>query len=355
MNDAIVDRPRAVRPGEELDPAKLGAWLEETLGLAGALAVQQFPSGYSNLTYLVAKGDTELVLRRPPVGSQVKSGHDMDREYRVLSALAPVYPPAPRPLGRCADASVIGAPFYVMERRRGIILRRTFPPGLAVDPPLLRRMCEALVDQLAALHAVDVAAAGLADLGKPDGYARRQVEGWSERWVKAKTEEVPDIDALSAWLRERVPAESGASLVHNDFKFDNVVLAPDDPTRIVAVLDWEMCTLGDPLMDLGTTIGYWAEAGDDPAWKAMAFGPTAMEGAMTRRELVERYAERTGRDVGDMLFYYAFALLKIAVIVQQIHYRWKHGFTKDPRFATLDEVVRVLGRSALAAIARGSY
>ena len=196
--------------------------------------------------------------------------------------------------------------------------------------------------------------AGLADLGKPEGYARRQVEGWSERWVKAKTEEVPDIDALAAWLRERVPAESDATLVHNDFKFDNVVLAEDDPTRIVAVLDWEMCTLGDPLMDLGTTIGYWAEAGDDPAWKAMAFGPTSQAGAMTRRELVERYVERTGRDAADMLFYYAFALLKIAVIVQQIHYRWKRGFTKDPRFATLDEVVRVLGRSALAAIARGA-
>jgi aminoglycoside phosphotransferase (APT) family kinase protein len=343
---SVVDEPKAVRAGEELDPAKLNAWLEGTLGLAGELAVQQFPSGYSNLTYLVAKGTTELVLRRPPVGVQVKSGHDMHREFRVLSALSRVYPAAPRPLGRCDDDSVIGAPFYVMERRRGIILRRTLPKGLSVDAPTLRRMCEALVDQLAALHAIDVAAAGLADLGKPEGYVRRQVEGWSERWTKAKTEEVPDIEALSTWLRERVPPETDATpkglpliLVHNDFKFDNVVLDPDDPTRIVAVLDWEMCTLGDPLLDLGTTLGYWAEPGDDPAWRAMAFGPTAMPGALTRREIAERYAERTGRDVGNMLYYYAFALLKIAVIVQQIHYRWKKGYTKDPRFA----------------IARGSY
>jgi aminoglycoside phosphotransferase (APT) family kinase protein len=352
---SVVDEPRSVRAGEELDTAKLSAWLESTLSLEGELSVQQFPSGYSNLTYLVSKGGTELVLRRPPVGAQVKSGHDMHREFRVLSALSRVYPPAPRPLGRCDDDSILGAPFYVMERRRGIILRRTFPKGLTVDAPMLRRMCEALVDQLAALHAVDFAAAGLADLGKPEGYVRRQVEGWSDRWTKAKTEDVPDIEALSSWLRERVPPETDATLVHNDFKFDNVVLDPDDPTRIVAVLDWEMCTLGDPLLDLGTTLGYWAEPSDDPAWRAMAFGPTAMPGALTRREIAERYAERTGRDVANMLYYYAFALLKIAVIVQQIYFRWKKGYTKDPRFATLDEVVRVLGRTALAAIARGAY
>jgi aminoglycoside phosphotransferase (APT) family kinase protein len=352
----LVDAPKPVRAGEALDLARLDAWLGTALPeLSGELSCEQFPSGWSNLTYLLKKGDRELVLRRPPFGVQVKSGHDMDREYRVLAGLAPVYPPAPRPLARCEDALVIGAPFYLMERRRGIILRRKLPAELGVTPELLRRMCESLVDQLAALHAVDVAAAGLADLGKPEGYVRRQVEGWLARWAKARTDDVPDIDALGRWLLDHLPEESGATLVHNDYKFDNVMLDPKDPTKIVAVLDWEMCTLGDPLLDLGTTLGYWVEPGDDPAWRAMAFGPTMEPGAPSRHELARRYGEATGRDVSNMLYYYAFALLKIAVIVQQIYFRFKKGFTHDARFAGLDRVVAVLGRTAIAAIERGSY
>jgi aminoglycoside phosphotransferase (APT) family kinase protein len=348
----VIDEPAEVRSGEQLDLAALDRWLAQALPeLTGILECAQFPSGYSNLTYLLRKGDTELVLRRGPFGSQVRSGHDMDREFRVLSALAPIYPPAPRPLGQCNDADVLGAPFYVMERRRGVILRKKVPKELGITPTILRSMCESLVDQLAALHAIDVAAAGLSDLGKPEGYVRRQVEGWIARWEKSKTDDVPDIDALGQWLVANMATESGATLVHNDYKFDNVVLDPTDPTRIVAVLDWEMCTLGDPLMDLGTTLGYWAQADDDPAWQAMAFGPTMAPGAMRRTELVERYAERTGRDVSNMLFYYAFALLKIAVIVQQIYFRYRKGFTQDARFAALDRVVVVLGRTAVAALA----
>lgn len=351
---SVTDEPAAVRSGEELDLAKLDAWLAEAMPeLGGPLVCEQFPSGYSNLTYLLRKGSFELVLRRGPFGAQVRSGHDMDREFRVLSALAPVYPAAPRPLGACNDPAVLGAPFYVMERRRGIILRRRLPPALGVTPAMLRAMCTALVDQLAALHAVDYRAAGLGELGKPEGYVRRQVEGWIARWQKARTDEVADIDALGRWLVEHMPVESGATLVHNDYKFDNVVLDPADPTRIVAVLDWEMCTIGDPLMDLGTTLGYWAQADDDGAWQAMAFGPTMAPGAMRRVELVERYAEVTGRDVSNMLYYYAFALLKIAVIVQQIFFRYRSGFTKDPRFASLDQVVIVLGRTAVTALEVG--
>jgi len=347
----MIDEPALVRSGEQLDLDKLNAWLAGALPeLAGALECAQFPSGYSNLTYLLRKGDTELVLRRGPFGAQVRSGHDMDREFRVLSALAPIYPPAPRPLGQCNDIEVLGAPFYVMERRRGVILRKTVPAELGVTPAILRSMCGSLVDQLAALHALDVAAAGLSELGKPDGYVRRQVEGWIARWEQAKTDDVPDIDGLGRWLVANMPAESGATLVHNDYKFDNVVLDPADPTRIVAVLDWEMCTLGDPLMDLGTTLGYWAQADDDRAWQAMAFGPTMAPGAMRRTELVERYAQRTGRDVSNILYYYAFALLKIAVIVQQIYFRYRKGFTQDERFASLDRVVVVLGRAATTAL-----
>lgn len=350
----LEDRARAVRAGEELDLVALDSWLASELPeLHGTLSCLQFPGGYSNLTYLLSKGDTELVLRRAPRGASVKSGHDMAREYRVLRALAPVYPPAPRPYAQCEDPSVLGAPFYVMERRRGVILRRKMPAELGVGPQLLTRMCHALIDQLAALHAVDVEAAGLSDLGKPEGYVRRQVEGWIGRWENARIDAVPDIEALGVWLRANLPAESDATLVHNDYKFDNVVLDPAEPTRIVAVLDWEMCTLGDPLMDLGTTLGYWAQADDDPAWQAMAFGPTMAPGALTRVELAQRYAETTGRDVSNMLFHYAFALLKIAVIVQQIFVRYRRGTTTDPRFATLDAVVVMLGRTATRALEAG--
>jgi aminoglycoside phosphotransferase (APT) family kinase protein len=352
----LLDGSGPVRAGEELDLARLDAWLQrEVPGLSGELSVEQFPSGYSNLTYLLKKGATEIVLRRPPFAVQVKSGHDMAREHRVLSALAPVYPLAPRPLGFCDDEAVIGAPFYVMERRRGLILRKRLPKELGVDATMLRAMCSALVDGLADLHAIDVAAVGLSDLGRPEGYAGRQVEGWIARYENAKTDEVPEVDEIAAWLRARVPETGEGTLVHNDYKFDNVMLDPADPTKILAVLDWEMCTLGDPLMDLGTTLGYWVEAGDDARWHAMAFGPTAAPGAMTRLELAERYAERTGRDVSNMLFYYCFALLKIAGIVQQIYWRWKHGHTKDPRFGMLGDIVKVLGTMAVQAAARGRY
>jgi aminoglycoside phosphotransferase (APT) family kinase protein len=355
-SQAHIDGTKPVREGEQLDLAALDAYLARQLPeLSGVLTVEQFPSGYSNLTYLLRKGATELVLRRPPAGVQVKSGHDMAREHRVLSGLQGIYPLAPRPLAHCEDPGVLGAPFYVMERRHGIILRKRVPKELGVDATTLRTMCGSLVDQLAALHAVDLSAAGLADLGRPEGYVRRQVEGWIERFARAKTSDVPDIERLGTWLRERIPEGSEGTLVHNDYKFDNVMLDPADLTRIVAVLDWELCTVGDPLMDLGTTLGYWVQDDDDPRWQAMAFGPTNSPGAMTRRELAERYAERTGRDVSNMLFHYCFALLKIAGIVQQIYFRWTQGYTKDPRFGMLDQIVLALGATGVRAIESGRY
>lgn len=353
---SLLDGAKPVREGEELPIDELQPWLDEALpDTPGAVTVEQFPSGYSNLTYLIKKGDTELVLRRPPFGVQVKSGHDMAREHKVLSGLAGVYAPAPRPLAYCEDEAVIGAPFYVMERRQGIILRRRIPKELTLTPSTLRAMCLSLVDNLADLHAVDVKAAGLADLGKPEGYAQRQVEGWIRRFEKAKTSDVPHMDEIAKWLTERIPETGDATLVHNDYKFDNVMLDPQDPTRITAVLDWEMCTLGDPLMDLGTTLGYWVEASDDPRWKFVAFSPTYGAGALTRRELAERYAEKTGRDVSNMLFYYCFALQKIATIIQQIFYRYKQGHTSDPRFSQLDQLVAVLAETAVGAAERGRY
>ena len=240
-----------------------------------------------------------------------------------------------------------------MERRRGVILRRADDPGTSIDPPTARRLSTALIDNLALLHALDYKAAGLADLGKPEGYVTRQVTGWINRYGNARTDPLLEMDRVAEWLTDHMPTGSGAALVHNDYKYDNLVLDPGDLTRIVAVLDWEMATVGDPLMDLGTTLGYWVEAGDPEPVRAGAFGPTALPGSLTRRELVARYAERTGRDVSGILFYYCFGLYKIAVIVQQIYARYVRGHTRDERFARLNERVAALGRMALQATESG--
>jgi aminoglycoside phosphotransferase (APT) family kinase protein len=351
-----LDAAARVRPGEELPVATLEAYLAERLpDAAGPLAVEQFPHGHSNLTYLLRKGEQEFVLRRPPFGNQVKSAHDMGREFRVLSRLCAVYPPAPRPLLYCEDDSVLGAPFYVMERRRGVVLRHADTSGLTIDPPTARRLSTALIDNLALLHALDYRAAGLGDLGKPEGYVTRQVTGWINRYANARTDAVPEMDRVAQWLADHTPTESAAALVHNDYKYDNLLLDPADLTRIVAVLDWEMATIGDPLMDLGTTLGYWVEAGDPEPVRAGAFGPTAIRGSLTRQELVARYAEKTGQDVSGMLFYYCFGVYKIAVIVQQIYARYVRGHTRDERFARLNERVAALSRQALLALDTGRF
>jgi aminoglycoside phosphotransferase (APT) family kinase protein len=348
-----------VRPGEEVDPERLVAWLVEHLPDAAASAlpvtVEQFPGGHSNLTYLIRQGNRELVLRRPPVGSQVRTAHDMGREYRVLSRLGPLYPKAPRALAACDDPAVLGAPFYVMERVRGVILRHPkLPAGVDLPPERMRRLSEAAVDGLAELHAVDFRAAGLADFGRPEGYVERQVAGWSERWRKARTDDVPDLDRAASWLAEHLPADPGQpTLLHNDYKYDNLVLAPGDLTRIVAVLDWEMATVGDPLMDFGTSLGYWIDPDDPPAARHLPTGPTTHPGNLSRAEVVERYARQTGRDVSKILFYYVYGVFKIAVIAQQIYYRYRQGLTKDERFAALGSAVRLLGWTAARAIEVG--
>jgi aminoglycoside phosphotransferase (APT) family kinase protein len=356
MSGAPLDRTRPVRPGEEIDTAALSGWLAaHAPELAGPITVEQFPSGHSNLTYLLRVGEREVVLRRPPFGAAIKTAHDMGREHRILSALARVTDKAPRPLALCEDAAVLGAPFYVMERVRGVILRGTAPKEAAgLDAAALRRTSTALVDALAELHAVDVAAAGLAGLGKPEGYARRQIEGWHGRYFAAKTDELPAVESVAAWLLANVPAEGGrVALVHNDFKYDNVVLDPDDLGRVMAILDWEMATIGDPLFDLGTTLGYWIDPDDGDAMKSLPLGPTLLPGNLDRAGVVARYEERTGRAAGDMVLCYVFALFKIAVIAQQIYKRFVLGHTKDPRFAAMIVGVQVLGEQAARALDRG--
>lgn len=349
---APLDRAERPRDGEELDRAKLGAYLAG-LGLHGELEVRQFPKGHSNLTYLVVVGDRELVLRRPPFGSKVKTAHDMGREHRILSALSGTFP-CPKPIAFCEDESVLGAKFYVMDRIVGTVLRKDLPAGLSYAPDALQRLHGALVDTLADLHAVDPAKVGLADLGKPEGYVERQVTGWTKRWEASKTDEVPDADAIARWLADRMPKESGATLIHNDYKLDNVVLDPADPTRIVGVLDWEMATLGDPLMDLGTTLSYWIERTDPDPMQLVRWGPTTGDGAMTRRELADRYAARTGRDLSGIVFQYCFGLFKTAIVLQQIYFRYVQGLTKDPRFAQLGFAMQILVAGAVRAAERGT-
>jgi aminoglycoside phosphotransferase (APT) family kinase protein len=352
MSAGFVDSTRPVRPGEELDAAALAVWLKSRLpGIEGPVEVEQFPGGHSNLTYLLRLGDRELVLRRPPFGSKVKTAHDMGREYRVLSRLYAVYPKAPRALLHCDDPSVIGAPFYIMERVRGVVLRQQRPPaGVSLPPERMRAISEAAVDGLAELHGLDYRAAGLEDLGHPEGYVARQVAGWTQRWQGSHTDDVPDLDRAAAWLAGHQPAESGAALIHNDYKYDNLVLHPQELARIVAVLDWEMATVGDPLMDLGTSLAFWVDPDDAPEQRLMPAGPTTLPGNLNRAEVVERYAARSGRDVSNVLFYYVYGLFKIAVIAQQIYYRFKAGLTRDERFAAMIGAVRVLGHTAAQAI-----
>ena len=352
VSPGLIDQAAPVRAGEALDAARLEAYLLAHLpGAGGPMAVTQFPRGYSNLTYLIRLGDQELVLRRPPFGANIKSAHDMGREYRILQGLAVVYPKAPRPLLYTDDPSTLGAPFYVMERVRGLILRNELPPGLTMAPATMREISAALVKTLVELHAVDYTAAGLADLGKPTGYVERQVRGWTQRYQNAATGQVADMEVVGTWLADQLPGSQPGALIHNDFKLDNLVLDPADLRRVVAVLDWEMATVGDPLMDLGTTLGYWVQPGDSPALRQL--GLAVFPGSLTRAEVVALYGELSGRAVTNIAYYYVFGLFKLAVIAQQIYYRFRQGHTQDPRFAGLDAVVAACAARAAYAAATG--
>ncbi len=346
-----IDRPEKIRPGAELDVFKLEPWLR-SIGLEGEIELLQFPRGFSNVTYLLRVGARELVLRRGPSGVKIASAHDMWREHRILSSLSKVWSKAPKTLAMCEDPGVIGGPFYVMERVKGVILRAKTPEGATLDAPRMKHLSMQMVDTLVEIHAIDLDAAGLSDLGKPAGYNERQVRGWSERYLKARTDEVRDMETVALWLSANTPVESGATLIHNDFKYDNVVLS-EDLERVDAVLDWEMSTLGDPLMDLGCALGYWVEAADPMLMKAMRFGPTDLQGSFTRMEVVARYEEKTGRTVTNLPFYFTFALFKLAVVAQQLYRRYADGLTKEPRYALMIEGVKGLSRAATHVIATG--
>jgi aminoglycoside phosphotransferase (APT) family kinase protein len=343
----LLDHPTTVRPGEELDLSKLETFLRSHFPhVQGRLSIQQYPSGHSNLTYMVQLGGWELVLRRPPFGSKVKTAHDMGREFLVLSKLHSVYAPAPNVLSYCEDESILGVPFYLMEPIHGVILRRDPPHGLDFPPEKARRLSESFAENLALLHSLDYAAVGLGDLGRPQGFVERQVRGWIERYHGSKTQDYPEVEKISKWMQGHIPAGAGASLIHNDYKYDNVVLDPRDITRITGVLDWEMCTIGDPLADLGTAMAYWIDTADPAELQENRSGPTNHPGSFSRAELAEYYARKTGRDISQMPFYLTLARFKLAVIVQQIYYRFHQGLTRDERFASMPGRVCTLLRAA---------
>lgn len=356
------DTPATTRPGEELDVPALQTYLNDAGSEFGIITgVAQFPGGYSNLTYLLKTDGREYVLRRPPFGAKaIRGGHDMGREFRVLTLLRDAgYDRIPEPVVFCEDESVLGCPFYVMARVPGVILRAQTAPKLNIPAGTMRRVSEALVDALVQLHALDIQQTGLIQLGKPEGYVRRQVDGWQNRYVAAQTDDVPAMVELARYLTDTLPTENAPgrdnkpTLLHNDFKYDNVVLNPDDLPNIRAVLDWEMCTVGDPLMDVGTSLSYWAEAGDDAFRKT--FNLTHLPGNLTRQEFARRYAEQSGRDVSNLLYYYVFGLFKNAVVLQQIYGRYKKGLTQDPRFAGLLAGVQTLARAGVEAVASNKF
>jgi aminoglycoside phosphotransferase (APT) family kinase protein len=333
-----------VREGERFDLAAVERRLREHIEALpeGELEVRQFPSGASNLTYLLKIGDWEGVLRRPPFGPVPPRAHDMGRESRILRKLHEAYPLAPKPYFFCEDESVIGVPFYVMERREGVVVDSEFPEGVEPDPGLCRGISRTVADTLAELHAVDPDAWGLGDLGRPEGFLERQVEGWIGRYDKAKTEEIDEVGPLAGWLSERIPGSPEPTIIHNDYKLNNLILAPDDLTEVRAVLDWEMATIGDPLFDLAVSLSYWTEPDDPQELIEVMPTVTSTPGFMTRREFMERYARKSGRDLSDMHWYMVFGYFKLAVILQQIYARWKRGQTRDERFADFDRRVRTL-------------
>jgi aminoglycoside phosphotransferase (APT) family kinase protein len=345
---------RDVRPDESLDWSALTAYLRWHLAddqvpglrLGADMRVLQFAGGHSNLTYLIRFGGGELVIRRPPLGPVPARAHDMAREYRWLAALHPVFPLAPRPMLLCEDLSIIGSVFYVMERRRGIVVRHEEPMPLAGHPDIRQRLSDAVVDALVGLHAIDTSREGLAELGKPAGFLERQVRGWRERWTQSRLEDVPELDEVADWLLDALPPQTpDSAVVHGDLKLDNLMLDPLDPAGITAVLDWEMAALGDPLVDLGILVAYWSPLSSEGEPDALT-SVTTLPGYRSPQELIGRYGEASGRDVSRMPYYTAFAAFKIAVVVQQLYARYRRGLTGDRRFEHLGSRVRALGRRA---------
>jgi aminoglycoside phosphotransferase (APT) family kinase protein len=317
-----------VRDEDRFDVAQMHQWLQPFIGVDALPEVMQFRSGASNLTYLLQYPDRELVLRKPPVGMKAASAHDMKREFLIQSRLQPVYPLVPSMIAMCDDQAVMGSDFYVMERVVGDIFRRDVPEG--VTPADVSVMADSLINGLVQLHAVD--ASILDELNKGPGYVQRQVDGWSKRYRNALTDDVPNGEKVMAWLEANRPADVASCVIHGDWRIDNVVFNLEQ-ARIVGVLDWELATVGDPLMDLGSSLAYWVDRDDEPAFAALRRQPSHLPGMPTREEFVQRYLQLSGRSCDDFTFYEVFGLFRLAVIIQQIWARYRAGQTTNPAFA----------------------
>ena len=348
-----IDKPKDIRKGEEFPIEPLTNYLTSQGFDTDGLSVKQFPSGYSNLTYFLSTNKNEYVLRRPPFGADsLKGGHDMSREYKVLSKLKAEFKKVPDVHLYTEDKSIIGAPFYIMDCVKGYILRPDLSQENAPDADTISKISDSLIDTLVSLHQVDIAKSGLSDFGKIDGYISRQVSGWTKRYFHAKTHTIPEMEFVAKWLNENQPKESGKAIIHNDFKYDNAVLDIDDPTKVISVLDWEMATLGDPLMDLGTTLGYWVDKNDADELKLFQLSATTLDGNPCRQDILTMYEKKSGKSIDSPVFYYVFGLFKIAIIAQQIYYRYHKGYTKDKRFSMLNIAVNSLGVMANQAIVK---
>jgi aminoglycoside phosphotransferase (APT) family kinase protein len=343
-----------IRNEESFDERRVTGYLREHLGDLlgeGRIDYEQFPGGAANLTYLARSANVELVLRRAPLGEVARSGHDMQREHRVLSRLWQAYPKAPRAYLYCDDPSVMGKPFFVMERRRGYVIRSEWPPGVGEDPEARRDVARNLVDGLAELHGVDPDAVGLGTFGRPEGFVSRQVEGWSRRWEAARTRDVPEMDRAAAHLAAQEPEPHGVTILHNDYKLDNTMVSHSG--EITAVFDWDMSTRGDPLVDLGTLLAYWPDPAS-PTYPVFAEHAVALVPYVSKREALERYASATGREVSDVRYFEGLALFRIAVIIEQIYARFVSGQTSDPRFARFEPLAPLLASSAVETLESGS-
>jgi aminoglycoside phosphotransferase (APT) family kinase protein len=332
MNSTLLDKAKAVRQGEELDMKVIDPWLKEHIsGLHGNAEVTQYTGGASNWTYRLKYPSHDLILRRPPAGTKAKSAHDMGREFRIQQALMPYYP-VPEMLAFCEDPSIMGCEFYIMRRVEGIILRSNLPKGLDLSKEEVHQLCLNVIDKLIDLHQIDIQSTGLSAFGKGMGYVKRQIDGWSDRYVKARTWNVAKFTYVMDWLKDNLPENERSCLIHNDYRFDNVILHPDDPMKIIGVLDWEMATIGDPLMDLGNSLAYWVQADDDFLASSLRRQPTQLPGMLSRREVVDYYCEKTGITPHNWTFYEVYGMFRLAVIAQQIYYRYFHKQTRNPAF-----------------------
>jgi len=341
---STIDQAGQVREGEELDIESLDAWLKQQAGkdLEGTPRITQYSGGASNWTYRLEYRNADYILRRPPAGTKAESAHDMGREYRIQRDLKPHFPHVPTMVCHCDDSSVIGAEFYVMERLQGIIPRKNLPDGVTLDRADCHALCTNALDTLIALHQVDYRDAGLEHIGKGAGYSKRQIDGWCRRYSKARTWNVPSGRRIMSWLQDNIPDRERLCITHNDYKFDNLVLAPDDPTRILGVLDWELATIGDPLMDMGNMLALWVDADDDFLARSARMQPTHLPGMLTRSQVIDYYCEATGISSENWAFYEVYGLFRLSAIGQQIYYRYHHKQTRNPAFRKIWIMVNYL-------------